>query len=151
MTPPQNGHVFVHAGLVKVMDNPDQLATVIGHEIAHALLRHQALLYSNLRPREYEADKIGLEMAVQAGFDPKEAISFLSKMVGRENSTSSLLFSSHPDKVSRMEMLRQYLPHVNNIYASTPCRPKISDADLIAQAQKQMEIEKIVDDTFQGL
>ena len=34
------GKVIVFTGLFKVIENDDQLATVLGHEIAHALLRH---------------------------------------------------------------------------------------------------------------
>ncbi len=34
------GKIFVYTGLLKLIDNPDQLATVIGHEVAHAILRH---------------------------------------------------------------------------------------------------------------
>lgn len=34
------GKIFVYTGLLKLVDNEDQLATVIGHEVAHAILRH---------------------------------------------------------------------------------------------------------------
>jgi len=34
------GKVVVYTGLFKIIKNDDQLATVLGHEIAHALLRH---------------------------------------------------------------------------------------------------------------
>jgi metalloendopeptidase OMA1, mitochondrial len=36
------GKVGVHTGLFKVAENDDQLATVIGHEVAHAIARHGA-------------------------------------------------------------------------------------------------------------
>lgn len=36
------GKIFVYTGLLKLVDNDDELATVIGHEVAHALLRHGA-------------------------------------------------------------------------------------------------------------
>ncbi|XP_064604801.1 metalloendopeptidase OMA1, mitochondrial-like [Liolophura sinensis] len=36
------GHIFVFTGLIKTTDNEDQLAAVIGHELAHALLSHAA-------------------------------------------------------------------------------------------------------------
>lgn len=36
------GKIFVYEGLLKLVKNDDQLATVIGHEVAHALLRHGA-------------------------------------------------------------------------------------------------------------
>ena len=34
------GKIFVYTGLLKLIENDDQLATVIGHEVAHAILRH---------------------------------------------------------------------------------------------------------------
>ncbi|MEL4426380.1 M48 family metallopeptidase [Shewanella indica] len=34
------GHIGVYTGLLKVANNEDQLATVIGHEIAHVLAQH---------------------------------------------------------------------------------------------------------------
>ncbi|XP_041360145.1 metalloendopeptidase OMA1, mitochondrial-like [Gigantopelta aegis] len=37
-----NGHIFVFLGLVEFVDNDDQLAFVLGHEMAHALLSHGA-------------------------------------------------------------------------------------------------------------
>ena len=36
------GKIFVYTGLLKLVDNDAQLATVIGHEVAHALARHGA-------------------------------------------------------------------------------------------------------------
>lgn len=34
------GHIYVYTGLIKKLDNEDQLAGVLGHEIAHADRRH---------------------------------------------------------------------------------------------------------------
>ena len=34
------GYIFVYTGLIKLAQNEDQLASVIGHEIGHAELRH---------------------------------------------------------------------------------------------------------------
>jgi len=36
------GHVFVTSGLIMMVDNEDELAGVIGHEISHSTLRHIA-------------------------------------------------------------------------------------------------------------
>jgi predicted Zn-dependent protease len=34
------GYLYVYTGLIKFLDSEDQLAGVMGHEIAHAALRH---------------------------------------------------------------------------------------------------------------
>ncbi len=34
------GKIFVYTGLLQLVDNDDELAAVIGHEVAHAILRH---------------------------------------------------------------------------------------------------------------
>ena len=34
------GFIYVYTGLIKFLDSEDQLAGVMGHEIAHAALRH---------------------------------------------------------------------------------------------------------------
>lgn len=36
------GKVFVYTGLMELVQNDDELAVVIGHEVAHAILRHGA-------------------------------------------------------------------------------------------------------------
>ncbi len=51
------GKIGVHTGLLKVASNQDQLATVIGHEVAHVLSRHGA---------ERVSQQMGLEIAMQA-------------------------------------------------------------------------------------
>ncbi|HIC09514.1 MAG TPA: M48 family peptidase [Aquificales bacterium] len=37
-----NGNIFVYKGLIDFVKNDDQLAAVLGHEIAHVILRHGA-------------------------------------------------------------------------------------------------------------
>ena len=51
------GKIGVHTGLLKVAKNQDQLATVIGHEVAHVLSRHGA---------ERVSQQMGLQVAMQA-------------------------------------------------------------------------------------
>ncbi|BAP55766.1 peptidase M48 [Thioploca ingrica] len=51
------GKIGVHTGLFQVADNPDRLATVIGHEVAHVLSQH-----ANERLSQQTAVDIGLEL-----------------------------------------------------------------------------------------
>ena len=62
-----NGMIFVHTGLMEVLDNEAQLAAILGHEIAHATHEHGRERYDKERKRALamKAAKIvfrGLEM-----------------------------------------------------------------------------------------
>ncbi len=48
------GFIYVYTGLIKYLDSEDHLAGVMGHEIAHAELRHSSLRLQ----REYGAEQL---------------------------------------------------------------------------------------------
>ncbi len=60
--------IGVHSGLINLVDNQDQLAAVIGHEIGHVLSRH-----SNERLSQETAVSAGLSM-VQAVTQPQTVL-----------------------------------------------------------------------------
>lgn len=60
--------IGVHTGLINLVENQDQLATVIGHEIGHVMARH-----SNERLSQETAVSTGLSM-VQAVTQPQTAL-----------------------------------------------------------------------------
>jgi predicted Zn-dependent protease len=62
------GKIGVHTGMLSLTANQDQLATVIGHEIAHVLARH-----SNERLSQETAVKGGLALA-QSAAAPQSAL-----------------------------------------------------------------------------
>jgi len=77
------GYIYVYTGLIKYLDHPDHLAGVLGHEIAHAELRHSAVRLQKEFGREKILDFIlfsgaGLGGYVQAGI--------LSKMLSLDYS-----------------------------------------------------------------
>lgn len=55
------GKIGVYTGLLKVAENQDQLATVIGHEIAHVLANH-----SNERLSQSQLANVGLQISSAA-------------------------------------------------------------------------------------
>ncbi len=55
------GKVFVYSGLFRAVENEDQLATVIGHEVAHAIARHGAERMSMI-----QLGRMGKQIASQA-------------------------------------------------------------------------------------
>lgn len=60
--------IGIHSGLIKFVDNADQLAAVVGHEIGHVLARH-----SNERLSEKMAVNSGMQL-IQAVAQPQSAL-----------------------------------------------------------------------------
>ena len=158
------GKVGVSSGLLILTDNDDQLAIVMGHEIAHVTARHGAqrvteatlatlggvvleLMTHNTashaavlvgyglaaggtvltfsRAHEREADYIGIRYAAKAGYDPRAAIAFWSKMADvSEGSGLSLLLRTHPLTVTRIADLRRWMPETLPLYEAAKERYK---------------------------
>lgn len=101
------GHVFVGRGMLELLRTEDELAAVLGHEIAHVDERHAIErlqyelksrklglhgLYRLGRPavqlfeagyakeKEAEADRAGLELLVAAGYSPAGAVAGLRRL-----------------------------------------------------------------------
>jgi Zn-dependent protease with chaperone function len=154
------GKITVYSGLVhKLKLDDDELAAVIGHEIAHALREHgreriseavaagaltvAAIAKSNRRnmdvhatltsdaskflfqlphsrEREYEADKIGLELAARAGYDPVSAITLWRKFSAFSKDDQVELLATHPSNKRRIDALWDLLPVVIPLYQAAP-------------------------------
>lgn len=136
------GKMALYTGLVeKVQPSDDELAQVIGHEIAHALANHTAEKMSvarasslgvlavavlsdhrgagataaaaatlavtlpNSRTAENEADRIGIELAAKAGYDPRAAATLWSKMGKVGGSAPPQFMSTHPSSETRQQRL----------------------------------------------
>ncbi len=148
------GKIAVYSGLIdKLKLTDDELAAVMGHEIAHALREHsreraseqamaglgisilstvaglgqlgqrgmeyayQGLLgLPNSRAHETEADRIGVELAARAGYDPRAAISLWEKMAKAGGSEPPKFLSTHPPRTERMEDLTKYSARVLPLY-----------------------------------
>lgn len=151
------GKITVYTGLMRKLQlSDDELAMVMGHEIAHALREHgrervsqavaqnavataavgvlggnqsqvqmaeqaATLLYGlpNSRKNELEADKIGLELAARAGFDPNAAVTLWQKMAqANEGAAPPAFLSTHPKDDTRIAELRRLIPTVQPLYTS---------------------------------
>ena len=150
------GKMAVYSGLIerlKVTD--DELAAVMGHEIAHALREHgrerasQAVVQSlglavigaalginesaldlvgvvtdltfnlpNSREHEREADRIGVELAARAGYDPRAAVTLWQKMGQTGGSAPPQFLSTHPAPENRQRDLTNYAAQVMPLYES---------------------------------
>ena len=153
------GKIMVFTGLIdKLNTTDDELAAVIGHEIAHALREHgrerMSLAYAqqgglallavvigskknaatglalggaamgtqlffalpNSRTQETEADRMGLELAARAGYNPNAAISLWTKMAQSGGKKPAEFLSSHPSDKTRIDDLSRLIPTVMPLY-----------------------------------
>jgi Putative Zn-dependent protease, contains TPR repeats len=66
-------------------------------------------LLPNSRKQELEADHFGLIFAAGAGYDPREAIDFWTRMANVGNNQKPPAFlSSHPSDEERIQKLKNY-------------------------------------------
>lgn len=160
------GKIMVYSGLInKLKATDDELAAVIGHEIAHALREHgrermsqayvqqfglQALAaivtkgtsatvgnasaqaaglgtqlffaLPNGREQERESDKIGLELAARAGYNPDAAVTLWQKMDAQGGAKPPEFLSTHPASENRIAELRALAPKVRPLYEAAKAR-----------------------------
>lgn len=72
----------------------------------------------NSRTAEIEADRIGVELAARAGYDPRAAVSLWQKMTQAGGSGPPQFLSTHPSPANRIKDLEQYAERVMPLYES---------------------------------
>jgi len=88
-------HIFISDGMANLAQNEDELAFVLAHELAHAVLEHRTqpdvtgvrggLNWALSMRRglslgaEADADRLGLFLLARAGFDPARSVEFLTR------------------------------------------------------------------------
>lgn len=85
-----------------------------------------ALELPNSRTAESEADRIGIELAAKAGYDPRAAVTLWEKMArvgGGDGKSRSDFLSTHPAPVKRMETLAALVPQMLPYYEDKSPRP----------------------------
>lgn len=151
------GKIAVYSGLIqKLNTTDDEIAAVMGHEIAHALREHarerasqqvnagivatgvgvalggsqgsmdMASMVANLtynlpnsRLHETEADRMGVELAARAGFDPRAAVSLWQKMARVAGGGPPQWMSTHPSSETRVRDLQDYSARVMPLYEAS--------------------------------
>jgi predicted Zn-dependent protease len=75
-----------------------------------ALAAKMALELPNSRVAESEADRIGIELASRAGYDPEAAVTLWRKMGGLSEERPPEFLSTHPSPDNRQEALAELVP-----------------------------------------
>ncbi len=124
------GHEISHALREHARERVSQsMATGLGISIAGALLGvgqgAQDLMGSvakvtfelpNSRQHETEADRIGVELAARAGYDPRAAVSLWNKMAAVSDGAPPQWLSTHPAHADRQKDLADYAAKVMPLY-----------------------------------
>ena len=148
------GKIAVYTGLIQKLNaTDDEIAAVMGHEIAHALREHARerasqqmnagilatgasialgggqgtadmagmvanLTYNlpNSRLHETEADRMGVELAARAGYDPRAAVTLWQKMQKVGGGSGPQWLSTHPSSETRIRDLTDYSARVMPLY-----------------------------------
>jgi predicted Zn-dependent protease len=78
----------------------------------------------NSRQQEAEADRIGIELAAKAGYDPNAAVSLWRKMIDATGQRGKFDFlSTHPAGEKRVEALSAIAPKMMRYYLDQSPRP----------------------------
>ena len=150
---------FYSALIEKLALTDDEIAAIMGHEIAHALREHSrerisqqlatnvgldlasavfglsrgasdlAGMAANVaislpygRSHEVESDRIGVELAARAGYNPRAAISVWQKMSRAGGGSPPELLSTHPSPENRIQDLEVYSARVQPLYEQSKRR-----------------------------
>jgi beta-barrel assembly-enhancing protease len=141
------GYIYVYTGLMKYLDSEDQLAGVMGHEIAHADCRHStrqmtdmgligagaqivtggranmAQIVSGLiglkfsRNHETEADGKSVEYLCPTAYHANGGARFFEKLEAAGSGRQPAFLSTHPAPKDRIE-------HFNNLATTMGCTGK---------------------------
>ncbi len=151
------GKIVFYTGIIEQLElTDDEIAAIMGHEIAHALREHSrerasvaqmqglglAILGAatgmqgssldlasmimnvtftlpNSREHEVEADRMGVELAARAGFNPKAAVNVWKKMAKLSTEAPPEFMSTHPSHQNRIRDLKDYAGRVKGLYQAT--------------------------------
>jgi predicted Zn-dependent protease len=100
------------------------IATESGAAMGGAMALGQlGLLLPNSRASEAEADRIGMEIAAKAGYDPRAAATLWQKMEKAGGSGPPQFLSTHPSPANRQQSLGALAPQMMGYYQAPGQRP----------------------------
>jgi predicted Zn-dependent protease len=88
--------------------------------MAYGLGANLGVLLPYSRRHESEADRIGLILMAQAGYDPQAAVPFWQRMAAHGSGAPPEFLSTHPSHATRIDDLRKWLPEATGYYRPQP-------------------------------
>lgn len=105
--------VRVTSGLIDYVQDDDELAAIVAHEMAHNLLDHRPLIEATksgktkiIKATEAEADRFSVWLMANAGYDPEAAITFWQRY-GKATGLGIFSAPTHYRWQVRVAMLRE--------------------------------------------
>lgn len=111
----QMGAAAVQVGMAG--SNP---GVVQGVMVAYGLGANVGVLLPYGRLQESEADRIGLILMAQAGYDPREAVQLWQRMAQQDRQAPPEFLSTHPSAGTRIQDLQHLMPNALTYYHPTP-------------------------------
>jgi predicted Zn-dependent protease len=93
---------------------------VQGVMVAYGLGANVGVLLPYGRLQESEADRIGLILMAQAGYDPREAVQLWQRMAQQDRKAPPEFLSTHPSAGTRIQDLQRLMPNALTYYHPTP-------------------------------
>ncbi len=103
-------YVQINARMLDFVQSDDELATIIGHELAHNILRHKAARTPS-KQAEYEADALGIWLVARAGYNVNAVLPFWTRFEARTNA-GIFADGTHPSKKKRLAAITATLAQV---------------------------------------
>ena len=105
--------VTIYEGMFMYIDNDDELAYVLSHEIAHSVEAYGGIIkylamQANSKKYEYKADLNGIDYMVKAGYDPIAAITMGNKFFGEPIWDWGFTYT-HPKGSKRLIEMYKYI------------------------------------------
>ena len=105
--------VCVYYGILPYLDNDDELAALMGHEMGHAIDAYGGFfkwtdMWLNSKSYETKADLVGIDLMAKAGYNPIAAITMANKWQP-EAYWDFWLFTTHPKTSRRLMDMYKYI------------------------------------------
>lgn len=104
--------IVFYKGLLPIMDSDDEIAAILSHEISHGIDAHKGLwrritMAGASKSYEFKSDKRGVDLMVNAGYNPVAMIVVLNKIVDEPNWFE--VSTTHPGGTKRLMAVYSYI------------------------------------------
>lgn len=137
-----NKTVSVNKGTFNYIDNDDELAAILAHEIAHTIDYYGGFgkaitMTFNSKSYEHKADLLAIDYMVNAGYNPIAMITVMNK-IGGESVWDWGIFWSHPKTSSRLMKDYEYIYVKYPKYLTSDMTKNINYVNWTYTAQKDI-------------